>query len=268
MGDVPYNNGVRIQVQAVNFTTNTFLPLSHVLDLVPSPSGTLEAYGSDLLSDLRPTLHFSYDTIISVQTNICYGYTSWSNSDSSTDFLIQNPQDIQCISLPFDPIIWNSSSYAHMSKGYIQAVAASWSNFDLFQGYSLWMSALPIILALQNYSVPVVQNFKPTMPRNPQCASLQGGDKAFAIAQGMIANHLTAMTALGLGLQALVVFTAALALLTLLWPTLPLIAEWPAQWIGLASILDRDIVANAVQETSVGQNKVHSDTAVFLASIP
>ena len=52
----------------------------------------------------------------------------------------------------------------------------------------------------------------------------------------------------------------------LLWPTLPLVKEWPAQWLALLQEMDRDYMQEALKGVSVGRNVVHGDDLLFIHS--
>ncbi len=75
------------------------------------------------------------------------------------------------------------------------------------------------------------------------------------------------MTALGIALQILAVVAALVALGLVLWPTLPPVTEWPAQWLGIVEGLERTVVVEAVKGTSAGQNAAESNEIVFMASL-
>jgi hypothetical protein len=63
---------------------------------------------------------------------------------------------------------------------------------------------------------------------------------------GILAGAGTGMTRIGMALQVLMVVVCGGAIGILAWPALPLVKEWPAQWIGLVSGLDRAILEDAV----------------------
>lgn len=85
---------------------------------------------------------------------------------------------------------------------------------------------------------------------------------------GMIDGHGSGMTTLGMALQCFVLVVSLVSLSVILGPRMPLLSEWPAQWIGLTAELPaRDVIA-AVAGTSMGQNHVRGQTEVFLSSVP
>jgi len=74
------------------------------------------------------------------------------------------------------------------------------------------------------------------------------------------------MTLLGAVLQGLIILVCLLTLLLLFWPTLPLVTEWPAQWLGLVCGISPAKVQEAVEGTSAGKNEVKGDVWVYLSS--
>lgn len=72
------------------------------------------------------------------------------------------------------------------------------------------------------------------------------------------------MTALGMALQGLVIVTAIMALCLIVWPRLPLLTEWPVQWLALAEGLDHAVVKEAVKG-GVTASSVESSAVVFLS---
>jgi hypothetical protein len=64
------------------------------------------------------------------------------------------------------------------------------------------------------------------------------------------------MTSLGLALQGAVLGISIVALVLIFWLSLPLLTEWPAQWLGLSDALDRQMVLRCVEGTSTGEGKV------------
>jgi hypothetical protein len=64
------------------------------------------------------------------------------------------------------------------------------------------------------------------------------------------------MTWIGMALQAVMVVVGISAIGVIAWPGLPLIREWPAQWIGLVSELDLVELDDALHGTSTGSNHI------------
>ena len=62
------------------------------------------------------------------------------------------------------------------------------------------------------------------------------------------------MTQLGVVLQALIIVLCVLILILLFIPVLPLVTEWPAQWLGLVYGLSPSKVQEVVEGTSAGRN--------------
>jgi hypothetical protein len=86
------------------------------------------------------------------------------------------------------------------------------------------------------------------------------------IAKGLIFNNGTGMTLIGLVLQVVVLVVTLLAIGLQFWPTLPLVREWPAQWLALLQDMDRDYMRRALSGVSVGQKAVRGEEVVFLHS--
>jgi predicted benzoate:H+ symporter BenE len=81
----------------------------------------------------------------------------------------------------------------------------------------------------------------------------------------MIRASRTGMTRLGIALQGLAIMTAIVAMCLIIWPRLPLLTEWPAQWLALVEGLDKTVVKEAVKDGATGIS-VESKTVVFLSS--
>jgi hypothetical protein len=74
------------------------------------------------------------------------------------------------------------------------------------------------------------------------------------------------MTWVGMALQALMVLVYISVIGILASPVLPLIREWPAQWIGYASELDLVGLDDALQGTSTGSNHVLGEIMLHITS--
>ena len=74
------------------------------------------------------------------------------------------------------------------------------------------------------------------------------------------------MILLGIVLQAVVLLVTHLVLGLLLWPTLPLLTERPAQWLSLLQDMDKDTMQEELRGTSVGQHCVRGEDLLFLSS--
>jgi hypothetical protein len=251
------NNSVRIEALLFNATNNPNYIQGGLMDLRATSNGSLQAYSGSIFPTVKNTA--PYSDSFNVTSKYCYGYNSWSNARSDDRrFEIEDPQDLQCIIQTFDASAWNSSQNGYIAQRFIQNfMAAQTQYYDAF-----WYSGLSIILAIQDRPVP----FSKSLPRNPLCSSFESQGAVFAVASGFIGDHRTGMTVLGIALQALALVLALWALGTLLVPTLPLISEWPAQWLGIVGSLDRDEIAAAVEGTSGGQNWVQRSLHVYLTS--
>jgi hypothetical protein len=67
-------------------------------------------------------------------------------------------------------------------------------------------------------------------------------------------------------IQCLTIAAALISILLTLLPCLPLIKDWPAQWIGLVSGLDKLIVEETISGTSVGGQRALGKTVVYISS--
>ncbi|PMD46165.1 hypothetical protein L207DRAFT_561559 [Hyaloscypha variabilis F] len=125
--------------------------------------------------------------------------------------------------------------------------------------------ALNIILATLNHTDAEIQldeiyasmlNSDASIPVPPQCSQAQASpDSANPwVASGIIPSHGTGMTQLGVVLQSLIILLCVLTLIILFTPILPLVSEWPAQWLGLVYGLSPSKVQEAVEGTSAGRN--------------
>ena len=256
IGATPYNNGVRIEISPWNQSMGSG---GGLLDITSLPNGSMQAWAanSNFLSPPSDTSYI-YDYMITVNMKYCYGYVSWDNS-ASGQFAMREPSDIQCIDSPFDVQAWNQTFFAFNAKAFIQAASAGESaNDDYF-----WTIALPIVAIVQDHAT-VQEHFSPSTERNPRCSSI--ARDSFAIADGVIRSSRTGMTTLGVALQALVIAAALIAVALILWPTLPLVTEWPAQWLALVEGLEKSVVGDAVKGSSAGQNAIESKEVVFLAT--
>lgn len=71
---------------------------------------------------------------------------------------------------------------------------------------------------------------------------------------GTLPEKGTAQTTLGVLLQGLIHLFSLLTLALLFTPILPIVSEWPAQWLGLVYGLIPSKVQEIVEGTSVGEN--------------
>jgi hypothetical protein len=59
---------------------------------------------------------------------------------------------------------------------------------------------------------------------------------------------------------------ALISMLLILLPCLPLLKDWPAQWIGLVSGLDKRVVDETISGTSAGGQRALGKTLVYIPS--
>lgn len=102
--------------------------------------------------------------------------------------------------------------------------------------------------------------FSSSIPRNRRCSQMSWG--TFAIADGIIKRAWAGITEVGQALQVLAIVVAILSIVLLLLPALPLVTEWPTQWLALVSGLNEVIVNNTAEGTSAGQHSARSDVVV------
>jgi hypothetical protein len=248
-------NSVRISAVLWNATINGIQ--GGFMDVTNIANGSLQAYSGSLFPAFKDGS--LYSDAFNVTTQYCYGYNTWSNTASVDQrFSIEDPQDIQCVVQSFNVNTWNASQNGFIAQGFIQAVMAAQSTYY----NSFWYSGLGIILAIRDRPAP----FAKSLPRNPLCSSFESQGNVFAVASGVINSHRTGMTMLGLVLQGLAIGVAIWALGTILVPVLPLIGEWPAQWLGIVGGLDREEIEAMVEGASTGQNAVREAWTVYLSS--
>jgi hypothetical protein len=125
--------------------------------------------------------------------------------------------------------------------------------------------ALNVILATLNHTsaenelntiYQAMLNNKSRIFVPPQCshAEFARDESNSWVATGLIPSHGTGMTGLGVVLQALVIIFCVMTPILLSIPVLPLVMEWPAQWLGLVYSLSPSKTQEAVEGTSAGRN--------------
>ncbi|KAH7224413.1 uncharacterized protein BKA55DRAFT_584572 [Fusarium redolens] len=248
----PYNNGVRFDFKPWNSTTFN----GGFMDITSLANGSLQAWavGHPLPSQSQ----YLYDYRITVNMRYCYGYVNWTNSAVFGHFEIEDPTDIKCQALPFDVAAWNQTLWSFNAKAFMQAACAGKTDID----DSFWMFALPIIPIMTDHS-SVHGKFAPPEERNTRCNNV--AQDSFAVAEGIIRASRTGMTALGIALQGLAIMAAIMAMCLIIWPRLPLLTEWPAQWLALGKGLDKTIIKEVAKDGATGSS-VKSKVVVFLSS--
>jgi hypothetical protein len=245
----PYSN-----LDGLRFTN----PTDHsILDFYSS-NGTLE-----LLTGTFGALNqeAEYLSMLSSSIEVCLGFASWSisNTETQTSYL-QDPTDIACIPEPFNLTEWTLAPSSQFPLGVLGRLGGNTVN-DL----PLQSAALNIILATLNHTDAEIQldeiyasllNSDASIPVPLQCSQTQASpDSANPwVASGIIASHGTGMTQLGVVLQCLIILLCVFTLFILFTPILPLVSEWPAQWLGLVYGLSPSKVQEVVEGTSAGRN--------------
>jgi hypothetical protein len=234
------------------------------MDIKSLSNGSLQAWVSDN-SAFQPgeigKLTQKYEYRVTVNMQYCYGYVTWDNQASGA-YRINNPRDLACQPLPFDVVAWNQTWYASQAKGFVQATVAG-------DGYSdFWTRALPVVSIILPHD-DARSNYKPSLPRNLVCADSSTGSRtqAFAVAEGVIRQARTGATGVGVGLQAAVAVVAAVLAAVLAWPVMPLVTEWPAQWLALSATgLDQRARLDVAASPAVagGGARVRSDLILRL----
>jgi len=261
----PYSNGIRLQVFNRNLS-DTWLEFSGTLvDIISLSNGSLQAWTADnqALSPLLGGIRSTYDSRITLSMQYCYGYVVWEKLPSGL-FELREPRDIQCVNHPFDLSAWNQTSYAAYSQGLVQTTVAGHYQDVRTGGTSgaTWVDALPIITIVQPHWFNI-DGFAPSIATNPACGKLPGNP--FALASGIIKQARTGMTGIGLGLQVVVIVAGLCGISVLGWPALPLVTNWPGQWLHLTSELDRSTVADIAAGTSTGQKRARCNEVLFLS---
>jgi len=254
----PYNNGIRLQAFNWNQSDTLADDIGSFMDLTSLSNGSLQAWtGTDAAFHYPPDETPTYSYRVTANTKYCYGYITWDNSVSGFVNL-HEPRDIQCVDQPFDLAAWNQTRYAAYAKNLLQTILAG------HYGPELWIQALPVVNIIQPHWV-VRDKFAPSIPRNPLCSDVPA--RSFAVVDGIIRQSRTGMTGAGMGLQVIVIIAGLFGMSILAFPTtIPLITDWPAQWIHLVSNFDKATIAEVSEGSSCGQKPVKSSTTLFLTA--
>ena len=244
----PYGGGVRITNENDG----------GLVDLTTDPEGRMITHIAT--TPVKGVLEFGkykYSGKVTTQIKYCTGYVSWSNKRTERQYGIINPEDIACEDHAFDLEKWNASQTAGLARKIIDT-SIPWNTSHSFGGV-LASNALRIIIAL-NY--PSYDRY-PKTTENPKPKCLPMEYMKFAVASGIIANNGTGITGVGLGLQCVVLAVAAIGVVLILWPTVPLVSEWPAQWLALTTGIPASSISVAVDATSTGRSHVQGNMTVF-----
>ena len=255
---MPYNHGIRY--------TN---PANGTIIDIFSLNGTLYI----LTGSISTSSTARYTSLISSTIQVCLGYVSWSiNNTSSRTSLLQNPTDIACVPEPFDFINWRNASSTQFTRALLAGIGSSTKSITNLPTET---AMLNVLLATINHTdsrtrlearhKSAITNKEP--PQAPQACSLASASPSQPwVISGTIPLHATGMTLLGAALQGLVLLFSFLTLILLFWPSLPLVGEWSAQWLGLVGGLSPAEVREAVEGTSLGGNEVSGEGWVWLGS--
>jgi hypothetical protein len=245
----PYSNpdGLRIITHGSHSTLDIF-----------SSNGTLEILSGSFKALDQDSIYISK---VTASIEICLGYASWSvNNTIKPSSYLQNPTDIACVPENFNLTDWSRNTSSQFSLSVLRGL--DWSTVN---NLPLQTVALNVILATLNHmdSMSTLDNIYASMlsknistPTPPQCSKFKSSRDTTSpwVAIGLIPSHGTGMTQLGVVLQALIIALSVCTLILLFIPVLPLVTEWPAQWLGLVYGLSPSKVQAAVEGTSAGRN--------------
>ncbi|KAE9367945.1 hypothetical protein N431DRAFT_429230 [Stipitochalara longipes BDJ] len=214
----------------------------------------------------------------------CLGNFTWNNAAGYQTFQIQEPVDEFCVDFDWYWLLyyWKDSSSFLFTTGVMQAYFAGRS----LNSQQSWDPTRAIEIML--LSLPVTNSPNPPppgtmMPSNPTLKGLcdaHNTNGPFAhpmtsncwfsplgLISGTINSHGVGMTALGIALQCFVLLSSLVAFYVILGPGVPILTEWPAQWIGLGANLPAEVVGDAVARTSTGRSHATGQTTVFLSTV-
>lgn len=167
--------------------------------------------------------------------------------------------------------MWTDSTYTPFILGILQGL--SWKAAN---NLPLSTASLNSILATLNHTTsqtllqqaytPTLQNITNYTDQPQECTLASSTPSNPWVMSGLIPNHGTGMTFLGVLLQGLITIFSLLTLALLFFPILPLIIEWPAQWLGMMYGVSPSKVQEAVDGTSMGKNAAKGDVWVYLSS--
>jgi hypothetical protein len=233
-------------------------PYDHsVLDIFPSNGSLQILSGTFGLLDQEA----QYISMLTASTEVCLGYASWSvnNTLTPTSYL-QDPTDITCVPENFNILTWMENGSTQFPLGVLQGLG--WENFS---NLPLDTAALNIILATLNHTESLIMLDKTYASMVHSNTSTLAPSQCFLtnpapdtnnpwVVTGLVPANGTGMTLLGIVLQGLIILLCVITLLLLFIPVLPLVTEWPAQWLGLVYGLNPSKVQEIVEGTSAGRN--------------
>ncbi|MCJ1394154.1 hypothetical protein MMC18_007032 [Xylographa bjoerkii] len=234
-------------------------------DILQSPNGSLQAG----LGTQDSNGDVSYTDFVVVDTTFCIGYVSWSNVNQYSNYRLQSVQDMNCTTLPFDLTAWNNS-VGTITMGFMQVALSGRGDPTL--GVLDEATLLQFIVAHVLATLPCPDDF-PVVQQTPYLEACSASSTAghtnadhTLAATGLIANFGTQMTLFGFVLQILLVCAGLAAIGLFSWSPLPLLGEWPAQWLSLLNEFDKGGMGKSLEGTSVGGNAATGQTTVFLSS--
>jgi hypothetical protein len=285
----PFNDGVRI------LSSQTDPEVNAIVDIYTDNHTMIAIGGYYHSNNSSNSTQEKYTTVYTVAQQSCAGYLSWNNSLGYQDYSIEFPSDVSCLLQPFDIGVWRTTLIGKFALATINA-----SIFSEFKNFTdvdeLWELTRNTILPTTEITYPQLQESDwPNVhksPVHPACAefyddpefklvstgiSFNGveqmtpaNDSKFwdgqIVVVGLIQGAGTGMTGLGIVLQGVVVLVCFLSMLVPLWRPLPLLSEWPGQWLLLASDLDRSTIRGNLKGVSTGKGRANGETMVWLAS--
>lgn len=294
-GDAPYASGIR-------FVT---APNERFVDITWINNTLYQLKGEILDNSAEDSANSIYRDIFSFSVQYCIGYVSWDvhNFDAR---LVNDPRDIGCVDDPFDFPSWNHSVSGFFMKNYLEAFAAldlswSWRYTDYLDQSNSdgWSDIGLAILAPNNFlGLNVSQKARSALsdaielpdPLYAQEACVGAGnsywgekywpfaasgpDRSFEeydndmpfLVSGILRDDGTAMTKIGLALQAVVLLVAILVAGVILIPVLPLVTDWPAQWLSLLSGAENVSVEHDLKLSSTGRKRAAGSLLLYLKS--
>jgi hypothetical protein len=239
-----------------------------LFSIFSSSNGTLQI----LTGFFDPNATAEYFSMLSTTIEVCLGFVSWrANNTVSQNSFLKDPSDITCVLEPFDIETWTNSTYTPFILGMLQGLSWKAANNLPFS-----TAALSIILASLNHTTsqallqqaytPTIQNITNYTNQPQECTLASSTPSNPWVISGLIANHGTGMTFLGIILQGLITLFSLLILTLLFFPILPLVTEWLAQWLGLIYGASPSKVQEAVDGTSAGKNAAKGDVCIYLSS--
>lgn len=222
---------------------------------------------------------FAFMTTVTSQD--CWGNFTWNNAAGYQTFQMQEPVDEFCEDFDWNSLLlyWNDSPSFLFTTGIVQVYFAERS---LILNYNSWDPTRAIEIMLLSFPVGNRPNRPPPgtmMPSNPTLKGLcdaHNTNGPFAhpmtsncwfsplgLISGTINSHGVGMTALGIALQCFVLLSSLVGFYIILGPGVPILTEWPAQWIGLAADLPAEVIGDAVARTSTGRDHTTGQTTVL-----